>query len=86
MVSKQIMKAYHKDNILAKSTAKDLSEKRKPAEIIRFSAFLHPLPAILEIVTHLIKMSFITKKNTIFTQTSTPVGVNIIALSKHRFN
>ena len=84
VVSKQILKAYHWVNALEKSTYKDLSENRRPAEVMRFSALLHPLPAILEVVTDFIKMSFITKKNTIFSQTSTPDAVNIIAPSKHR--
>lgn len=78
MVSKQITKAYHRVKILAKSTAKDLSEKAtRSHEILCLSS---------PFTCHLrnIKKSFITKKNTIFTQVSTPVGVNVIALSKHR--
>lgn len=80
MVSKQIMKTYHRDNIPAKSIVKRLTRKEKNSkchEILRL------LPAILETLTDLIKIGFIIKKNTILTQTSTPVGVNIIGLSKH---
>lgn len=48
------------------------------------AAFLYPLLAVLEIITDLVKISFITKQNTVFTQTSHRVRVNLIAVRKHK--
>lgn len=75
MVFNRILKEYQRFNSLAQSTAKDSPEKRA-------AALLHPLLVILEIVTDLVKISFITKQNTVFTQTSHCVDVNIIAVRK----
>lgn len=47
---------------------------RRPAGVMRLSGFLHPLPAILEMVIELIKVRVIMKtKPTTFIQTSTHV-------------
>lgn len=68
MLSKQIMKADHRVNILESK----IDEKRSPAGVTRISGFLHPLSAILEVVIDLIKVSVIMKKKpTTFMQTST---------------
>lgn len=49
--------------------------KEDQQKSLRISISLHPLPAILEIVNYLIKMSVITKKKpTTFIQTSTPAA------------
>lgn len=42
MVSKQIMKADHRVNILETK----IDEKRRPAGVMRISCFLHPLSSI----------------------------------------